>query len=106
QEVDILWVRFYEFDKKYQAGWKARQYYRIHFTNSANQDAFGFLDPQDVLHAAHILPGFRYGRTRALLPTSSARWKSEDDEDWMYYHVNVIVDRDMFMRYRGGGIGH
>ena len=89
REVDVLWVRFYEFDTKYQGGWKARRFYRLHFTNSARGDAFGFLDPQYVLRAAHLLPGFRYNRTRTLLPASVARWKSEDDEDWMYYHVNM-----------------
>ena len=89
QEVDILWVRFYKFDQKYRGGWKARRYYQIHFANSAKGDAFGFLNPQDVLRAAHLLPGFQCGRTQALLPTSLARWKSEDDEDWIYYHVNM-----------------
>ena len=89
QEIDMLWVRFYELDNTYRAGWEARRFYRIHFTNSTKGDAFGFLNPQDVLRAAHLLPGFRYGRTRALLPGSLARWKSEGDEDWMYYHVNM-----------------
>ncbi|KAF9643133.1 hypothetical protein BDM02DRAFT_3192156 [Thelephora ganbajun] len=26
--------------------------------------------------------------------------------DWNYYHANIFVDRDMFMRYQGGGVGH
>lgn len=89
QEVDVLWVRHYEFDEKYRAGWKAKRFYRVHFTSSANEDAFGFLDPQDVLHAVHLLPGFQYSHTQALLPKSFVRWKSEDDKDWMYYHVNM-----------------
>jgi len=88
QEVDILWVRFYEFDEKYRGGWKARRYYRVHFANSTNEDAFGFLDPQDVLRAVHIIPGFRYGTTRTL-PGSLARWGGEGNEDWTYYHVNM-----------------
>ena len=89
QEVDVLWVRHYEFDEKYRAGWKAKWFYQVHFTSSADEDTFSFLDPQDVLHAVHLLPGFQYGHTQALLPKSFVRWKSEDDEDWMYYHVNM-----------------
>ncbi|KAF9642248.1 hypothetical protein BDM02DRAFT_3193612 [Thelephora ganbajun] len=27
-------------------------------------------------------------------------------DDWNYYYVNIFVDRDMFMRYWGGGVGH
>ncbi|KAH7890138.1 hypothetical protein F5I97DRAFT_1924654 [Phlebopus sp. FC_14] len=26
--------------------------------------------------------------------------------DWQYYYVSMFVDRDMFMRFQGGGIGH
>ena len=89
QEVDILWVRHYEFDEKYRAGWKVRRFYRVHFAKCASEDAFGFLDPQDVLRATHLLPGLRYGHTQALLPKSIARWKSEGDEDWTYFHVNM-----------------
>ncbi|KAJ7118418.1 hypothetical protein C8R43DRAFT_1137351 [Mycena crocata] len=29
-----------------------------------------------------------------------------EDEDWRFYYVNFFVDRDMYMRYRGGGVGH
>ena len=58
QEVDVLWVRHYEFDEKYRAGWKAKRFYWVHFTSSADEDAFGFLNPQDVLRAVHLLPGF------------------------------------------------
>ncbi|KAI0325708.1 hypothetical protein GY45DRAFT_1385525 [Cubamyces sp. BRFM 1775] len=28
------------------------------------------------------------------------------DTDFKYYYVNIFADRDMFMRYYGGGIGH
>lgn len=85
----MLWVRFYEFDSTYRAGLEAQRYYRVHFTRSASGEAFGFINPQDVLRATHLIPGFRCGRTKALLPSSLARWESEGDEDWMYYHVNM-----------------
>ncbi|ETW82443.1 hypothetical protein HETIRDRAFT_426128 [Heterobasidion irregulare TC 32-1] len=29
---------------------------------------------------------------------------AENDEDWEGYYINMFVDRDMFMRFRGGGI--
>ena len=89
QEVDILWVRHYQFDEKYRAGLKARRFFRVSFVRCTSEDAFGFLDPQNVLRATHLLPGFRYGCTQALLPKSLARWESEEDEDWAYFHVNM-----------------
>ncbi|KAL0562582.1 hypothetical protein V5O48_019503, partial [Marasmius crinis-equi] len=30
----------------------------------------------------------------------------KEEEDWNYYYTNYFADRDMVMRYRGGGIGH
>ena len=30
-----------------------------------------------------------FPRTQALLPKSLARWESEEDEDWAYFHVNM-----------------
>ncbi|KAG1771856.1 hypothetical protein EDD22DRAFT_947850 [Suillus occidentalis] len=26
--------------------------------------------------------------------------------DWRFFYVNIFVDRDMLMQFRGGGIGH
>ncbi|KIM66394.1 hypothetical protein SCLCIDRAFT_21897 [Scleroderma citrinum Foug A] len=47
-----------------------------------------------------------YVRTRNLLPLPIARDKAENNEHWDWDYVNFFVDRDMFMRYRGGGVGH
>ncbi|KAF7794670.1 hypothetical protein EIP86_005808 [Pleurotus ostreatoroseus] len=30
----------------------------------------------------------------------------EEHTDWRFYYVGIFVDRDMLMRYLGGGIGH
>ncbi|KAG6896864.1 hypothetical protein C0992_005611 [Termitomyces sp. T32_za158] len=35
-----------------------------------------------------------------------ARRAEESDMDCERYHVNIFVDRDMFVRFTGGGIGH
>ncbi|KAG6805196.1 hypothetical protein H0H92_000360, partial [Tricholoma furcatifolium] len=34
------------------------------------------------------------------------RRPDEKDVDYERYYVNMFVDRDMYMRYTGGGIGH
>ncbi|KAI0070813.1 hypothetical protein K474DRAFT_1776565 [Panus rudis PR-1116 ss-1] len=68
----------------------------------------------DVLWAIFITPKQHLldlstqtnGRTADLLPRSCIRDEEEDDEDWNLYYINIFVDRDMFMRYLGGGIGH
>ncbi|KAG6915738.1 hypothetical protein DXG01_010068 [Tephrocybe rancida] len=38
-------------------------------------------------------------------PPSLAHAEDEVD-DWQYYYVDIFVDRDMYMCYAGGGVGH
>ncbi|GBE77722.1 hypothetical protein SCP_0106040 [Sparassis crispa] len=67
---------------------------------------FGFVSPDEVLRGTHLIPAFAHGKTSKLLPQSIACQESEQNEDWKYHYVNIFVDRDMFMRYLGGGVGH
>uniref|UniRef100_A0A8H7XVD3 Uncharacterized protein n=1 Tax=Psilocybe cubensis TaxID=181762 RepID=A0A8H7XVD3_PSICU len=111
QRLEFLWVRWFEVDHRFRAGWAARRLDRLKFIHSDSPDAFGFLDPSDVLRASHIIPSFNSGMTDSLLPPSIARrayWEDDDypDHDWNFYYVNRFVDRDMFVRYLGYGIGH
>ncbi|KAJ3524830.1 hypothetical protein NM688_g8495 [Phlebia brevispora] len=76
------------------------------FVNDDDPDAFGFISPDDIIRAAHLIPAFHHGTTDEYLPPSIVRPASDNDEDWVYYYVNIFVDRDMLMRYLGGGIGH
>ncbi|PPQ85538.1 hypothetical protein CVT26_012745 [Gymnopilus dilepis] len=108
--MDLLWVRRFEYDSTYAAGWDARRLHRIQFVDADQSGAFGFVDPSQVIRGIHLIPAFAHGRTSDLLGPSIARAANKDldeqDSDWRYYYVNMFVDRDMFMRFRGGGIGH
>ncbi|TFY75070.1 hypothetical protein EWM64_g8942 [Hericium alpestre] len=53
--------------------------------------SFGFLDPDDVIREAHLIPAFVHGQT---------------EQEWDFYYVNIFADRDIFMRYAGIGVGH
>ncbi|KAF9235589.1 hypothetical protein BU15DRAFT_64686 [Melanogaster broomeanus] len=44
--------------------------------------------------------------TSSLLPPSVTCPIHDHNEDWVFYYVNMFIDRDMIMRYRGGGVGH
>ncbi|KAG2337819.1 hypothetical protein BDR05DRAFT_952336 [Suillus weaverae] len=48
------------------------------FQSGEDSNAFGFLDPDVIIR----------------------------DSDWLCFYVNMFVDRDMFMRFRGGGVSH
>nr|GAT56679.1 predicted protein [Mycena chlorophos] len=94
---------------------------RLEFLPYQDEDAFGFLNPDALLRGVHLIPAFKHGRTKDLMPKSIARRESEGDEDWRYYYANAyvfslfssstqptdsVVDRDMFTRYQRDAVGH
>ncbi|KAG2348745.1 hypothetical protein BDR05DRAFT_980136 [Suillus weaverae] len=86
QQMDFLWVRWFGHDpNNYQSGWKAKRLHRL---------------------GIHLIPAFAYGHTDLLLPPSIARPLNDKDKDWKFFYINIFVDRDMMMRFCGGGVGH
>ncbi|KAI0316147.1 hypothetical protein OF83DRAFT_1128468 [Amylostereum chailletii] len=108
QRVDVLWVRWLglNVDNATTGGWMKRRLHGVGFVPQDDADAFGFLNPDQVIRAAYLVPAFAYGRTSAYLKPSIARLPHEHDEDWNMFYAMSIVDRDTFMRFRGGGVGH
>ncbi|KAJ7673060.1 hypothetical protein DFH06DRAFT_53284 [Mycena polygramma] len=110
QSMEFLWVRRYRLDSTWRAGFKKKRLHRLEFLPDTDSNAFGFLNPDEVIRGTHIIPAFARGKTTELLASGSAGRLPHngltDDEDWRYYYVNFFVDRDMYMRYRGGGVGH
>ncbi|KZT68005.1 hypothetical protein DAEQUDRAFT_728551 [Daedalea quercina L-15889] len=106
QRMDVLWIRWFGRDTSAPGGFKARRLHRVGFIAHDEPNAFGFLDPAQVLRASHLIPGFAYGKTTEYLQPSIARQPEDKDEDYVYYYVGMFVDRDMLMRYLGGAVGH
>ncbi|KAG2123248.1 hypothetical protein DEU56DRAFT_688107, partial [Suillus clintonianus] len=108
QRIDFLWVRWFCRDSNHNSGWAARRLHRIGFfdAHEVGAEAFGFIDPQHVIRAVHLIPAYSKRYTYSLLPPSIARQPRDLDADFNWYYVNQFVDRDMFMRFRGGGVGH
>lgn len=91
QKMDFLWVRWFGRDLTHPTGFEARRLHRLGFLPSNTIDAFGFLDPNEVVRGVHLIPAFAYGHTSDLLGPSIARQPSENDEDWVYYYVSMYV---------------
>ncbi|TFY55312.1 hypothetical protein EVJ58_g8328 [Rhodofomes roseus] len=106
QRMDVLWIRWLGRDLTAPGGFETYRLHRLGFVDSDSPNAFGFLDPAQVLRACHLIPGFAYGKTTEYLPRSIARQPDEDNKDYVYYYVGMFVDRDMLMRYLGGAVGH
>ncbi|KAF5347094.1 hypothetical protein D9758_011661 [Tetrapyrgos nigripes] len=109
----VLFVRWFDFDSETPWGFKVKRLPRVYFPHSGSPDAFGFLDPERVIRGVHIMPVYTSGQTDSLLsPTSKARQMESGDEgkietlDWREYYIGIAADRDLFMRFRGGAVGH
>ncbi|KAG2070620.1 hypothetical protein BDR04DRAFT_1155262 [Suillus decipiens] len=96
--MDFLFVRWFKRDTT------AKRLQHLQFFKDDSPDAYGFLDPECVIQGIHIILGFAFGHPEGLLIPTIGRHKS--DPDWVLYYVNMFVDRDMFMRFRGGAVGH
>ncbi|KAG1856388.1 hypothetical protein DFJ58DRAFT_840899 [Suillus subalutaceus] len=92
--MDFLFVRWFQWDGS-AAGWAVKRLQRLEFFDEDSPDAYGFLDPDSVIRGVHLIPSFQH-RSDPQDPESDCRFQ----------YMNIFVDRDMFMRFRGGGIGH
>ncbi|KAK2459860.1 hypothetical protein APHAL10511_008124 [Amanita phalloides] len=105
QRMDFIQVRWFGRDND-RSGWKSRRLLKIGFFDLQSPGAFGFIDPALIIRGAFLEPAFAFGCADDLFPLSIARQPSERDTDWQFYYVNIFVDRDMVLRYFGGGVGH
>ena len=86
--MDVLWVHWFELDRKHQAGWKAKRLYHIQFVPSHEEGAFGFLDPADVIRGVHLIPSFNNGYIVDSLEDLISKWVYASPDNWKNYYVN------------------
>ena len=91
QPINFLWVRWLELDLSHPHGFQHRCLPRARFVAEDDPDAspFGFIDPNDVVRAAYLMPAFSAGRTEELLGASQLgrRLDNETDDDWAAFDV-------------------
>ncbi|KAI0350553.1 hypothetical protein OH77DRAFT_1488941 [Trametes cingulata] len=104
--IHVLWIRWFEVDTSVPAGFEARRPYRLRFAQ-LDEEPFTFIAPSQVLRGVHIIPAFHHGRSDVALPYASVtRGADCANDDYKYYYVGMWSDRDLFMRFLGGGVGH
>ncbi|KAA1473807.1 hypothetical protein DENSPDRAFT_780478, partial [Dentipellis sp. KUC8613] len=108
KRMEFLWVRWYGSDPETRApGSRTARLPKIGFVPEDDPLPFGFIDPSVVIRAAHIVPAFADGRTTGLLREGKSVGRLDGaTDDWTNFFVMIFVDRDMYMRHIGGGIGH
>lgn len=91
RRIEFLWVRWFEVMQNCSTavGWDHCHLDTVRFLPMANEDAFGFVDPSDVLRASHIIPSFADG---LLHPDGVAMSRcASDGNDWKFYYINRWV---------------
>ena len=79
--MEFLWVHWYELDTlDLLGGWGSNRLDQLQFFSMDKEDTFGFLDPNNILRAAHVIPAFKAGKcspNRSRLLSNA-----KDDIDW------------------------
>lgn len=112
QVFDICWVRRYGLDPAIKGGFKAKRMHRLGRTPDHDRWEYIFVDPKHIIRAAHLIPVFVEGE---ILDNGVGTG------EYNRYYVNPCMsifcsvlfldifrfpDRDMLMRFLGGGVGH
>ena len=91
QPIQFLWVRWLGTEPGYRSGSQVARLPKVGFVEVADDDVFGFLDPDLVIRGSHLVPAFHFGRTSNLLPYDGptiARAVGQKD-DWVNFYVNM-----------------
>jgi hypothetical protein len=86
RRVHFLWVRWFEYVGKRSLTWRDCRLDSVRFPPTANDDAFGFVDPRDVLRGCQIIPAFVDGKVH--LDGVGISRCAADSQDWHRYYVN------------------
>ncbi|KAJ3526631.1 hypothetical protein NMY22_g10092 [Coprinellus aureogranulatus] len=104
--VEFLWVRWFgrlaaDENGNRIPGLEEGRLQRVAFidTDIENSGAFGFVDPEDVILLVHMVPAFAYGRTTEYMGLQLRVMRERRIK-------TGFSDRDMVMRFCGGGPGH
>jgi hypothetical protein len=85
RRLDFLWVRWYEVINPKSSGWTSSKLDLVHFLPINREDAFGFVDPKDVLRGCHIMPVF--ARQKQHVDGVGISSCAKDGKDYRYYYV-------------------
>jgi hypothetical protein len=93
RRFDFLWIRWYGRDTEYRSGFQAKRLPRLGFidTEDQNQPSFGFLNPDNVVRAVHLISASAWAQTDELCGPTIARAKRHKNLDYPFYDVNMWV---------------
>jgi hypothetical protein len=88
RRINFLWVRWYEPVDSAPMPWKKMKLDRVRFSPVNSDDAFGFLDPSDVVRTCHIIPRLATGRVTEQRNSQNASLIAKSMNDYKMYYIN------------------
>lgn len=90
KRMDFLWVRWLGRMVDVPGGWETCRLDQLgYFADSELTHAFDFIDPIDVIRAAHLIPRFIGGQTTEYLGSvDSVAAEDRSRGDWKHYYLN------------------
>lgn len=91
RRMEFLWVRWFEMvggDRTVQQGWQEGCLDALKFHQITSKEAFGFVDPGNVLRGCHIIPRFFGGKSRCTDDAEPRSVCAQDHKDWKCYYAN------------------
>jgi hypothetical protein len=83
--LEFLWVQWFKL-VDVLVGWDHAVLDSLRFILMSQDDAYGFVNPADVIRGCHLIPVFASGRMH--LDGVSVSRNARDGADWKYYYVN------------------
>ena len=83
--LEFLWVGWFE-TIDVPAGWEHMTLDSLKFIPMTQDDAYGFIDPTNILRGCHLIPAFASGRKHP--DGVSVSWNARDGADWKHYYIN------------------
>jgi hypothetical protein len=89
RRLEFLWVRWYQSTAAFR--WDSFKLEQVNFPPMADDDAFGFIDPRDVVRACHLVPKMSTGQVHS--DGIGLSKLAKDYRDWRSYFINWYVSR-------------
>ena len=90
--VQMAWVRWFRIDGPLAPlGFHSLRYPLVSFYESHDPDAFGFIHPDEIIRAVHLIPSFKAGQTSEYLSVPSEARPEAELQDWKHFEVNMYV---------------
>jgi hypothetical protein len=88
--LQIAWVRWLEVDtSEGPCGFHSLRYPTVSFHKSSEPDAFGFIHPDEIVRAVHLIPKFKSRHTSEYLDAPSRGRPEAEISDWKHFNVNM-----------------